>query len=99
MDGFIFTLIIQGIVFGGFCGFIAAQKNRNSVSWFIFGFFFSLIAMLALMAIPKLEDKAHLASQPAQESDKEDEGSIVLAIVLFIGFILFLIGFSMMISD
>jgi len=47
------VLIIQGIIFGGFCSFIASQKNRDTVSWFFLGFFFSLIAVLALIAIPK----------------------------------------------
>ncbi len=47
------VLIIQGIIFGGFCAFIASQKNRDSGSWFLLGFFFSILAILALIAIPK----------------------------------------------
>ena len=47
------VLIIQGIIFGGFCAFIASQKNRDSGSWFFLGFFFSILAVLALIAIPK----------------------------------------------
>jgi hypothetical protein len=47
------VLIIQGIIFGGFCSFIASQKNRNSSNWFYLGFLFSILAVLALIAIPK----------------------------------------------
>lgn len=47
------VLIIQGIIFGGFCAFIASQKNRDSGVWFFLGFFFSILAVLALIAIPK----------------------------------------------
>ncbi|GAW87483.1 hypothetical protein bplSymb_SCF09103P001 [Bathymodiolus platifrons methanotrophic gill symbiont] len=53
MEIFWVVLIIQGIVFGGFCSFIASQKNRDTASWFFLGLFFSLIAVLALIAIPK----------------------------------------------
>jgi hypothetical protein len=53
MEIFLTVLIIQGIIFGGFCAFIASQKNRGSGSWFFLGFFFSILAVLALIAIPK----------------------------------------------
>lgn len=55
---FIVVLILaQGAIFGLFCSFIAAQKNRNSFGWFIIGFFFSFLAVLALIAIPRKRAK------------------------------------------
>jgi len=45
-------LFIQAIVFGVFCYFVANEKNRNARDWFLLGFFFSIIALLALMAVP-----------------------------------------------
>jgi hypothetical protein len=53
----IFLIIfIQGIISGGFCAFIASQKNRDSLGWFFLGFLFSILAILALIAIPKHND-------------------------------------------
>jgi len=48
----ILVFLIQGIIFGGFCAYIATQKNRDKVDWFFLGFFFSILAVLALIAIP-----------------------------------------------
>jgi hypothetical protein len=47
------VLFLQGITFGGFCAYIASQKNRDSGSWFFLGLLFSFLAMMALIAIPK----------------------------------------------
>jgi hypothetical protein len=55
MDQLLLVLVIQGIVFGGFSAFIASQKKRSSTSWFFLGFIFSLLAILALIAVPNLE--------------------------------------------
>lgn len=55
------VILVQGIIFGVFCSFIAREKNRDSGGWFLLGFLFSLLAILALIAIPKI-DKTKLAS-------------------------------------
>ena len=54
MDIFI-IILLQGIIFGSFSSFIAKEKNRDSLNWFILGFFFSFLAILALIATPKEE--------------------------------------------
>lgn len=57
MENFIVAIVlIQSLVFGIFCSFIANEKNRGRYSWFFLGFFFSIIAMLALIAVPKRSD-------------------------------------------
>ncbi len=43
---------LSGIVFGGGCAIIATNKNRDAVSWFVLGFFFSLVALIVIAAIP-----------------------------------------------
>jgi len=53
--GFLVVLIIQGLVFGFFCSYIAREKNRDGTSWFWLGFFFSILAVFALIAVPKIE--------------------------------------------
>jgi len=52
MGIFWFALIIQGVISGGFCAYIASQKNKDSSEWFVLGFLFSILAVLALIAIP-----------------------------------------------
>ena len=47
--------IISGLITGGFSSFIAKEKNRDQFGWFALGFIFSIIALIALIAVPKLE--------------------------------------------
>jgi hypothetical protein len=54
---YITLLLIDGLIFGFFCSFIAKQKNRDASSWFWLGFFFSFIALIALISVPKVESK------------------------------------------
>jgi hypothetical protein len=63
MDPFLILLIIQAFIFGAFSAFIAGEKNRDSAGWFWAGFFFSFVALLALIAVPKL-DKAIQKDNP-----------------------------------
>lgn len=53
----VFGIIIWGIIFGAFCSFLAKQKKRDQGSWFALGFFFSLIALIAIAATPVQEKK------------------------------------------
>lgn len=46
--------VLQACIFGGFCSYIAGQKGRGRGNWFILGFCFSFLAVLALIAIPRL---------------------------------------------
>lgn len=56
MEVLVWIIILQGIIFGAFSSFIAKEKNRDSGGWFVLGFFFSLLAILALIGLPKLTD-------------------------------------------
>jgi hypothetical protein len=53
---------IQGLVFAFFCGYIAEEKGRSSGTWFLLGFFFSIVAVLALVAVPRIDSPAHAPS-------------------------------------
>ena len=58
MEGLIFFfLLLQGCVFGFFCSYIAGQKGRDNGSWFVLGFFFSFIALIAIGVVPSLESQ------------------------------------------
>lgn len=47
------VLIILGLVFGAFCAYLADEKGRSAVAWFMLGLLFGIIALLVLMALPK----------------------------------------------
>lgn len=50
-------LLIQAVIIGWFCSYVAGQKNRDKGSWFLLGFLFSFLAFIALAAIPAIEVK------------------------------------------
>lgn len=52
MDLYYSAVVFQALVFGGFCSFIGNQKGRSAGNWFVLGFLFSIIALLALIAVP-----------------------------------------------
>ena len=53
MDSIWFVFLVQGLLFGFFTSFIAKEKGRDPAGWFFMGLFFSLLAILALVAIPR----------------------------------------------
>ena len=50
----VLVILIQAIICGGFCAFVASHKGRSAGVWFALGFLFSFIALLALMAVPAI---------------------------------------------
>jgi hypothetical protein len=52
-----FSLIIftSGVVFGGACAILAANKNRDPLGWFVLGFLFSIIALIVIAALSPAE--------------------------------------------
>jgi hypothetical protein len=50
MEIFALAFTIQGIVIGCFSSWIARQKGRSKSLWFVLGFLFSFVALLALIA-------------------------------------------------
>ncbi|CAM3639053.1 hypothetical protein [Polaromonas hydrogenivorans] len=68
MGGFLlFAVFLQGLIFGFFSSYIAGEKNRDKFGWFMLGLFFSILAVLALIAIPKIENKVKLTAVPSGE--------------------------------
>ncbi|MXN52621.1 hypothetical protein GR158_15980 [Shinella sp. AETb1-6] len=51
------SLIIfaSGVVFGGACAILAANKNRDPLGWFALGFFFSITALIVIAALSPAE--------------------------------------------
>ena len=70
----IFLILVQGAIFGSFCAFIATDKNRDSIGWFLLGFCFSFLPLLALVALSRLEDTepSHTSDNPAAKPEPEE---------------------------
>ncbi len=47
-------ILVQALIVGWFSAYIAGQKNRSRTNWFILGFLFSFLALLALVALPPI---------------------------------------------
>lgn len=45
-------LTFYALACGGFCSFVAKEKKRDPVYWFVSGGLFGIIALIALAAIP-----------------------------------------------
>lgn len=55
--GLFWTIVIaQSIICGGFCAYIAGQKDRSVSAWFWLGILFGIFALIAIAAVPKQED-------------------------------------------
>ncbi len=46
---------VYWLVFGGFCAFIGSQKGRSTLGWFISGVLFGFLALIAVIAVPRLD--------------------------------------------
>ncbi|MBM4167401.1 MAG: hypothetical protein FJ218_10860 [Ignavibacteria bacterium] len=53
----IFIGIIQAIIFGTFCRWLATQKGYDGMLWFLLGFLFSVLALIAIAGAPTKVDK------------------------------------------
>jgi len=66
-------LLIQGIIFGSFCAYIAGEKGRDGTAWFFAGLFFSLIALIAAAAVPVQRKKTQDSTPPRVKFGFGDE--------------------------
>jgi len=85
---YLIVFFIQGIIFGGFCAYLAKQKGRDGVSWFFIGAIFGLIGFIAIIATPKIEPTAQTVK--ADRSQKQYGNATqrvgVVALLLFLLF-------------
>lgn len=59
------TLMVfaSGVVFGGACAIVAANKSRDPLGWFALGFFFSFVALIVIAVLspgkaPRAEERS-----------------------------------------
>ncbi len=60
--GFWGVFFASGVVFGGGCAIIAANKKRDPLGWFALGFLFSLVALIVIAALSPAEKSAGASS-------------------------------------
>jgi hypothetical protein len=87
-------LLIAAVVCAGFCAGIARAKNRDGLGWFILGFLFSLIALIAIAGLPALpaghpDDRS--AAKPISAMDKAMISAAVLFLIAFTGVVTVLV--------
>ena len=64
---------VTGVVFGVFCSFVASEKNRDPVAWFILGFLFQIVPLLALLGVPALPTPTPAPPEPVSPSAADAE--------------------------
>lgn len=64
MELILVLLLFQGVVVGLFCSYVAKTKGRSGLNWFLLGLGFSGLALLALVAVPKLEPEGVAGAGP-----------------------------------
>ena len=67
------------LTFGIFCAYIASQKNRDPITWFFIGLFFTLIALIAIGVLPSLspiKSKVGLRKCPSCAEEVKSEAKI-----------------------
>lgn len=67
------SLIIfaTGVVFGGACAILAANKNRDPLGWFALGFFFSIIALIVIAALSSAETSSANSRSKRRQGNSE----------------------------
>lgn len=85
MNGLTGLIILQALVFGGFCSWLAKQKDRDAVGWFFLGLCFSLIALIAIAAVPNSSTASNTVKVELL-GDKENREAVFLQRTFFIVF-------------
>ncbi|MEZ5978570.1 MAG: DUF4339 domain-containing protein [Planctomycetota bacterium] len=65
--------LIIALAFAFGCAAVASSKGRNTVGWFVFGFFFNVIALIIAAVVPDLkkEEQRHRQTNVGQSRIKE----------------------------
>lgn len=66
-------MLVLWIASAFLCSYIAGQKNRARGPWFFAGLFFSLFAIIAIVAIPALTEEERTVREKPYPDDPELE--------------------------
>lgn len=76
----IILLVLSNIISGGFCAYVGTDKNRDGINWFFLGFFFGVIALVALIGLSTIPKETYEQNQPSApfEMGEMDESKLNL---------------------
>lgn len=63
------------LFFGGVCSYVAKNKGRNPVMWYILGMLFCLLALIVLSLLPSLKTPAQISDETEENEDEKLSGS------------------------
>jgi hypothetical protein len=53
----IIAIIVEWLSCGGFCSYLASQKNRDWFGWLFLGVLFGMFALVTLVGLEKLQSE------------------------------------------
>ena len=57
VETIIVVYVIHGVILGAFCTDVASVKGRSAGNWFVLGFLFGIIALIAIVGQPSKETR------------------------------------------
>lgn len=51
-------IAVSAVIFGPLCARVATEKGRNPTTWGALGILLGVIALIALAAVPAIDDRA-----------------------------------------
>jgi hypothetical protein len=78
--------ILLGVLFGITCSYLAKDKGRSPLNWFIIGLLFGIIGLVVLLLMPRIKkpeedapqvEEAPQKVQPIEEVESEEEPSTI----------------------
>lgn len=66
-------MIVVWIASAVLCAYVAGQKRRDRVSWFLAGLFFGVFAIIAVVAVPALTEEERQERERAAMPEEDPE--------------------------
>jgi MFS family permease len=83
--GFLIGSVIVCLAFGALCSWLAEQKGRDGLNWFILGFCFNMIALLVLGFAPTLSGTKEAKQHSTTQGKGTRPASVTFLLVALLG--------------
>lgn len=67
-------IILHAVIFGGFSAFVAKEKGREAASWGVLGAVFGIVALIAIVGVPR---KCDVKAEESQDKSNEKQNKQV----------------------
>ncbi len=61
----LFLFVVAGFIFGSFAYYVAEEKGLSRWSWFVLGFVFNIVALIAICGVPKFPSPEYMVKPKA----------------------------------